>query len=81
MDYCCDFGCPNINTHTGYCQLTACNKHPQNQVINIAENQMIIFPQTIGDVTFYSKGELVDWVITQQRWNKDPNFGVGNGSY
>jgi hypothetical protein len=26
----------------------------------------IIFPQTIGDITFYSKQELYEWVLLQQ---------------
>lgn len=38
------------------------NKH-------IADNA-IIFPQTIGDITFYSKGELFKWVENQQKINK-----------
>lgn len=30
----------------------------------------IIFPQTIGDITFYSKEELTEWVEEQQQINK-----------
>lgn len=28
------------------------------------------FPQTIGDITFYSKADLFEWVENQQRLNK-----------
>lgn len=30
----------------------------------------VIFPQTIGDITFYSKDELFEWVEEQQQINK-----------
>lgn len=33
-------------------------------------NNAIIFPQTIGDMTFYSKTELFEWVENQQKINK-----------
>lgn len=29
----------------------------------------VIFPQTIGDITFYSKSELFEWVENQQKLN------------
>lgn len=38
---------------------------------------MVIFPQTIGNITFYSKQELFEWVITQQKMNKYPDYGRG----
>ena len=41
---------------------------------------MIIFPQKIGDITFYNKQELFHWVISQQKMNKDPDYGRGNYS-
>ena len=78
---CNDYKCP-YRTHYGYCSITACVKHITSQTIildNVNDKQVLIFPYTIGDITFYSKGQLIDWVITQQRWNKDDNFGVGNG--
>lgn len=34
------------------------------------ENNVIIFPQTIGNLTYYSKEDLFEWVITQQELNK-----------
>lgn len=30
----------------------------------------IIFPQTIGNITYYNKGELFDWVKNQQQNNE-----------
>ena len=82
MSQCNDFWCPNRNIITGYCTITACIKPIQSQqiLVNGNKNFIMIFPQTIGDVTFYSKGELMDWVITQQKMNKDPDFGVGRYS-
>lgn len=78
MNQCNDYTCPNKNVLSGYCKITACNKSIQNHQDYKNKNTIMIFPQTIGDITFYSKGELIDWVITQQRWNKDSDFGVGN---
>ena len=34
-------------------------------------NNAIIFPQTIGDITYYSKEELFEWVKNQQTLNKE----------
>lgn len=34
----------------------------------LVENAMI-FPQSIGDTTFYSKAELFEWVENQQKLN------------
>ena len=63
----------------GYCQITACTKYFQKQTIYLEEDiDVIIFPQTIGDITFYSSKELMKWVEDQQKINKDPNYGVGN---
>lgn len=39
-------------------------------------NDSIIFPQTIGSITFYTSKELIDWVCIQQ----DSNYGIGNGA-
>lgn len=57
--------CPNCHKpinedETEYIDIP--NKH-------IADNA-IIFPQTIGDITFYSKTELFEWVEKQQQINK-----------
>ena len=35
------------------------------------ENNAIVFPQTIGDITFYDKDELFEWVVKQQCLNKE----------
>lgn len=34
------------------------------------EDNIIILPQTIGDMTFYSKAELFEWIENQQMLNK-----------
>lgn len=74
---CTDFNCPNMGAYG--CTLTACSKRIQHQTIPIAnKSDAIIFPQTIGGITFYSSKELMHWVETQQKMNKDPNYGVGN---
>ncbi len=78
---CMDYECP-YRTLYGYCSITACVKPIKTNTVvlnNVDDKQVLIFPHTIGDITFYSKGQLIDWVITQQRWNKDANFGMGNG--
>ena len=78
MNQCLDYNCPNKDYWSGQCQLTACNRQPKNQIITLNETDAIIFPQTIGDITFYSKQELVKWVEEQQKMNEDPNYGIGN---
>ena len=40
--------------------------------------EKIIFPQTIGNITFYNAQQLIKWVEDQQRINEDPNYGIGN---
>ncbi len=79
MNYCTKHNelCELANAF-GYCQVTACSKQFQNQTINLEKIDVIIFPQTIGDITFYSSKELMKWVEDQQKINKDPNYGIGN---
>lgn len=82
MNYCTKHNelCALANVF-GYCQVTACSKQFQNQTINtinIEKIDTVIFPQTIGDITFYSSKELIKWVEDQQKINKDPNYGIGN---
>lgn len=36
-------------------------------------NNWLILPQTIGNITFYSKEELIEWVENQQNVNKRIN--------
>ena len=38
--------------------------------LSVYENNCIIFPQTIGDITFYSKAQLLEWIENQQKSNK-----------
>ena len=82
MNYCSKHSmlCENANAF-GYCNVTACSKYFQNQTIhlkNIKNVDAVIFPQTIGDITFYNSKELIKWVEDQQNFNKDPDYGVGN---
>lgn len=82
MNTCNDFNCPNMDKFTGYCKVTACNKLKNvtyyGSLNTEFKNEMLIFPHTIGDITFYSKKELIKWVEDQQKFNKDSNYGVGN---
>lgn len=77
---CNDFRCPYINLN-GYCTITACIKPMEQNVIKVkcddSYDKLIVFPQTIGDITFYSKTELFEWVINQQKMNKNPDYGRG----
>ena len=49
---CGDYSCPYRNSD-GYCKITACVKSVQQCITNanIQNNEMIIFPQTIGDLS------------------------------
>lgn len=38
------------------------------------------FPQTIGDMTFYSKAQLFDWVENQQKVDKERFVTIPSGS-
>lgn len=83
MIQCCDYSCPNRDYRSGHCKVTACSKQQINNMIDIKTytdcvNEMLIFPHTIGDITYYSKEELIKWVEDQQKINKDPNYGIGN---
>lgn len=88
MSQCCDYTCPYRNSLSGYCKLTACNKPqtigyvfknmPEVKTYSDYAKEALIFPHTIGDITYYSKEELVKWVEDQQKFNKDHNYGVGN---
>ena len=71
---CQNFNCEYLNSN-GYCSITACVKHRQNTSNIILEtNDCIIFPHTIGSITFHTKKELIDWVMMQQ----DSEYGMGN---
>lgn len=77
MNYCIKHSmlCELANAY-GYCQVTACSKYLQKDQIIYSEQ--ITFPQTIGNITFYTNKELIKWVEDQQRINEDPNYGIGN---
>lgn len=76
MIQCCEYACPYKNSSSGYCSLTACCK--ERIIVPINYEKMLIFPHTIGDITYYNKEELIKWVEDQQKFNKDTNYGVGN---
>ena len=81
MIQCCEYTCPYRNYLSGYCSLTACYKGANNRTnaeTYIDYEEMLIFPHTIGDITYYNKEELIKWVENQQKLNKDPNYGRGN---
>lgn len=71
MNNCNDFNCPNMNSR-GYCNVTACT-NPSKYNTNFTKD-IIIFPQTIGNRTFYSKKELEDYILMTQ----DEDYGRGN---
>lgn len=79
MNNCQRWNCPNMNSR-GYCSITACSNPSRYNPVNVSTvnsqkiNDSIIFPQTIGGITFYTSKELIDWVCTQQ----DPDYGIGN---
>lgn len=78
MDYCNKYNVMCESANTFGCKLTACSKYSlKNQIIYSGELNAIIFPQTIGDITFYSSEELIKWVEEQQKMNKDPDYGRG----
>lgn len=65
MNRCNDFNCPNMNTR-GYCNITACtNPNKYNYNTNFTQD-VIIFPFTVRNRTFYSKKELVDYIWLQE---------------
>lgn len=45
---------------------------------HLHDEEILIFPHTIGNITYYNKEELIKWVEAQQKFNKDANYGVGN---
>ena len=80
MNYCAKHGmlCEDANAY-GHCSVTSCSKDMKLvQVIYPESNNIITFPQTIGNITFYANKELIKWVEDQQRINEDPNYGIGN---
>lgn len=81
MNYCVTHGifCENANAYGSCSVTTACSKNMKLvQVIYPKSNNIITFPQTIGNITFYTNKELIKWVEDRQRINEDPNYGIGN---
>ena len=77
MIQCCDYSCPNRDYRSGYCRITACSKQQNIKIYTNSVNEALIFPYKIGDITYYSKKELIKWVENQQKMNKDPEYGRG----
>lgn len=80
MNQCYDYSCPYRDTYSGCCKITACIMCRQNSIqpLYTANLDSIVFPQTIGNITFYSSKALIKWVEDQQKINKDTNYGIGN---
>lgn len=81
MNYCATHGifCENANAYGSCSVTTACSKNMKLvQVIYPKSNNIITFPQIIGNITFYTNKELIKWVEDQQRINEDPDYGNGN---
>ena len=79
MNYCGKYGmlCESATLY-GHCKITACSKYLfTNRTISSEE---IIFPKTIGNITFYNVQQLIKWVEDQQKINEDPDYGIGNWS-
>ena len=82
MNYCTKHSmlCESANAYGG-CSVTACSKYIKLQIQKIyseVRDDIITFPQTIGNITFYTNKELIKWVEDQQRINEDPNYGIDN---
>ena len=43
----------------------------RQNILDMPTLDSIIFPQTIGSITYYSSEELIEWVKNQQLYNKD----------
>ena len=48
------------------------------KIYSEVHDDIITFPQTIGNITFYSNKQLIKWVEDQQKINEDPDYGIGN---
>ena len=69
-DKCVDWSCPN-RTYSGYCKLTACNRHIQFPY------DVMYFPIIISGITFYNKEQLINWIKDQQKMRKNEDYGRG----
>ena len=43
---------------------------PEVKTYSDYAKEALIFPHTIGDITYYNKEELIEWVEDQQKFNK-----------
>lgn len=66
LGQCLDYTCINRDMHSGNCKITACIKQIQNNNFNINDIYTMKFPHTIGNITFYDKNELIEWVKGHQ---------------
>lgn len=68
MSKCNDSNCSNMNIR-GYCNVTACSKQYTNTKeygnTNFTQD-VVIFPFSVGNKTFYSKKELIDYIWLQE---------------
>lgn len=80
MGQCYDYTCPHRDVYSGYCKITACKMCHQNFIppSYTVVLDSIVFPQTIGDITFYTSKELIKWIEDQQKINKDVNYKIEN---
>lgn len=80
MGQCYDYTCPHRDAYNGCCKITACKMCHQNFIppSYTVVLDSIVFPQTIGDITFYTSKELIKWVEDQQKINKDANYKIEN---
>lgn len=83
MNYCAKHNilCECANAY-GTCSITACSKYMELHIQGIYSepHNIITFPQTIGNITFYNNKELIKWVEDQQKFNEDSDYGIGNWS-
>ena len=75
---CNNFECSHINVYNGNCEVTGCSKGIyEERVYSNLNSDIITFPTKIGNVTFYTAGQLRSWVIEQQMMNSDRDYGCG----
>lgn len=78
MNYCClkNKNCKYANLY-GWCTSNACIKSSRiTDLLMGSDNNEMVFPYTIGKITFNTKKELIDWVLMHQ----DEDYGIGNNA-
>lgn len=63
MFMCNNFGCINRNIFTGQCTLTACLNHQYSNII--------VLPQTISGITFYTADQLYTWIESHKNMGEN----------